>query len=423
MMIHSIYRQMSKNTLLALLLPLLFSACAYDNYDPPQLTLSGQLQHDGQPFQFDGYAEGPGLSKIIELHQTGFGKSGVPVSASVGADGSFRQLLFAGQYLATIRNTPYPFTFDNWGNTPSGAYDTVRMEIKSDYNLIIPVTPYFAIEDVTTEISGTNLVANFRVRRIQEGANLVRAKLFVGTSAIVNSATPASAEVAVSDISEPISVSFSIPNYRTRYTNNFRPYAFIRIALETDKSPSYFLWSPVYKIDNVPLEFNDVSEQYLKNYQQPFEISEWMNDRRGLVKDWQATEAIKGSMFDGWGDRLFMSAENWGGPNTLSGSVWQTITLPAGKYIFMARRGWNHGDLSGKTDRAFIVVATGSSLPMSGDNVIGRADCGLPQHNSSLGVEINLASEQTVSVGYAVNFPAGETNALSFVGFNLLKVD
>src|SRR5690606_18413616 len=121
--------------------------------------------------------------------------------------------------------------------------------------------------------------------------------------------------------------------------------------------------------------------------------------------------------------RLFMSAENWGGPTTLSGSVWQTITLPAGKYIFMARRGWNHWDLGGRTDRAFLVAAKGSALPISGDDVIARADCGLPQHNSSLGVEITLASEQTVSVGYAVNFPAGETNALSFVSFSLLKVD
>src|SRR5690606_31018623 len=102
-----------------------------------------------------------------------------------------------------------------------------------------------------------------------------------------------------------------------------------------------FLWSPVYKVENVPLEFNDVSEQYLKNYKQPFVISSWINDRRGIVQDWQATDAIRGSMYDGWGDRLFMSAENWGGSTLLTGSVWQSTKLPAGKYILIAKRGWN----------------------------------------------------------------------------------
>jgi len=419
-----LYRFKRKNTsLLVLLAMFLLNACNYDNYDPPQVLFSGELKYGDTPLQFDGYAEGEGLSKIIELYQQGFGKAGVPISAAVNAEGNFRQQIFPGDYQITVKNTPYPFTFDNWEKTASGAYDTLKVNIKNDYSLAIPVTPYFTIEDLETEVSGTNLVARFRIKRIQEGANLVRAKLFVNTSSIVNSATPASAEIAVTDISEPISVSFSIPNYRTRYTNNFRTYAFMRIALETDKSPTYFLWSPVYKIENIPLEFNDVSDQYLKNYKQPFAISSWINDRRGIVKDWQATADIQGSMYDGWGDRLFMGAENWGGPTLLTGSVWQTTTLPAGKYILIAKRGWNSGDLGGRADRAFVVVAQGESLPISGDQVLGRADCGLPQNNSSLSVDFELSSEQTISLGYAVNFPAGETNAVSFVNFSILRID
>jgi len=412
-----------KASICMLLATFIFSACDYDNYDPPQIFISGQLQYQGEPLQFDGYAEGTGLSKIVELYQDGFGKSGVPITASVNTNGRFQQQIFAGDYKITMKNTPYPFTFDNWGHAAGGAYDTLRTKITSDYALDIPVTPYFIIEDVQTEVSGTNLVAHFRIKRIQEGASLVKAKLFVNTSSIVNSATPVMAEVPVTDISEPITVSASIPDYRNRYTNNFRTYAFLRIALETDKSPSYFLWSPVYKVENVPLEFNDVSEQYLKNYKQPFVISSWINDRRGIVQDWQATDAIRGSMYDGWGDRLFMSAENWGGSTLLTGSVWQSTKLPAGKYILIAKRGWNNGDLGGRSDRAFVVVAQGESLPISGDQVLGRADCGLPQNKTSLSVNFELSSEQTISLGYAVNFPAKETNAVSFVSFNLIRID
>ena len=96
-------------SLLILVLGLLAASCKYDNYDAPQVEFSGQLLYNGKPFLFDGRSDGD-LSKIIQLTQYGFGKTGNPITAQVDATGQFKQLLFTGDYHITVRNTPYPFT-------------------------------------------------------------------------------------------------------------------------------------------------------------------------------------------------------------------------------------------------------------------------------------------------------------------------
>jgi hypothetical protein len=409
--------------ILTLLAVTLLGACKYDNFESPAIDFSGDLTYGGKPFQFDGYAEGTGLSKIIELYQTGFGKSGVPITASVGADGKFKQQIFAGDYQVTIKNTAYPFTFDNWATRSSGGYDSLKLNIKNDYTLSIPVTPYFEIKDVTWAIVGTNLNVTFNISKIQEGATVSKARVYVNTASIVNSGVRASAEAVVTDITKPVTVQFSLPNYRTKYSNNFRDYAFIRVALETNKSTSYFLWSDVYKVEKLPVEFDDVTATYLKNFKQPFETTTKFNDRRYKVKDWSVDPTVEPTMYDGWGDRLFMGAENWGGANTLLGSVWQTVELPAGKYVFIAKRGWNNGDLGGRTDRAYVVVSKGDKIELDGANLIKKADCGLNENKQALTLDFELTAPTKVSMGYNVNFRGGETNAVSFTAFQILRVD
>src|SRR5690606_5333198 len=112
-------------------------------------------------------------------------------------------------------------------------------------------------------------------------------RIYINTTSIVNSGARASAETVVTDISKPVTIQFSLPNYRTKFVNNFKDFAFFRVALETNKSTSYFLWSETYKAEHLPLDFLDVSADYLKNYKQPFAIQTWFNDRRGKVADWK----------------------------------------------------------------------------------------------------------------------------------------
>jgi hypothetical protein len=89
----------------------------------------------------------------------------------------------------------------------------------------------------------------------------------------------------------------------------------------------------------------------------------------------------------------------------------------------VARRGWNSGDLGGRTDRAYLVVSKGETLQLEGSGLLGKADCGLPANSQSMSINFELNEQTRVSMGYSVNFKARETNAVSFTSFSILKVD
>ncbi|HEX7755769.1 MAG TPA: DUF3823 domain-containing protein [Niabella sp.] len=404
----------------------LFTSCKYDNYDPPQIAFSGQLLYNGKPFMFDGRGDGD-LSKIIQLSQYGFGKSGNPITAYVNEQGRFNQLLFPGDYHITIKNTPYPFTFPDWPRNAGNQYDTLHVNINRNYNIDINVVPYFEVTDVTSKVFGTDLIITFRINKIKEGATLVKARAFANTAELVNSGVRMSAEQSLTnvDITQPVQIKLSLIDYRNKFVNNFRDYMYFRVALETTVSTAYFLWSDTYEATGLPVQFNDVTATYLKNYQQSFTVGDPLPvdpGRRFVLPDWLYTPGMQNSMFDGWSDRRFMSAENWGGP-ALTGAVWQAPTLPAGKYVLVATRGWNNGDLHGGANRAYVAIATGAALSWNSSTILQKADCSLAGNTTAVTVPFELTAESQVSIGYMVNFPTGETNALSFISWKLIKAD
>lgn len=400
------------------------ASCKYDNYMSPEIEFSGRLLYNGQPFLFDGRPDGD-LSKIVQFTQYDFGKSGNPITAHVKEDGSFKQLLFPGAYHITMRNTPYPFIFEDWPRNAGNQYDTIHMNINGPQTMDVKVIPYFEVADITHKISGTDLVINFRINKIRDGARLMNARAFANTAELVNSGVRMSAVKSLNgvDISQLVEIKLSLIDYRNKFINNLRDYLFYRVALETDLSNSYFLWSSTYEATGLPLKFNDVTSQYLKNYQQPFSLGAAQpNDpgRRFLVNDWLYTEGMQLSMYDGWGDRRFMSAENWGGP-ALNGAIWQTTTLPAGKYVLIATRGWNSGDLKGGLNRAFVAIASGSSLSWNSPNILYKADCYAVDNRTAVTIPFELNASTQLSIGYTVNFPTGEQNALSFTSWKLIQ--
>lgn len=408
----------------AALIALSFISCKYDSYLPPDVEFSGQLLYAGRPFLFDGRPDGD-LSKIVQFTQYGYGKSGNPITAQVKGDGSFKQLLFPGMYHITMRSTPYPFVLEDWPRNAGNLYDTIHMEVKNNYVMNVNVVPYFEVTDVSSKVSGTDLLVSFTIKKIRDGADLVNARIYANTAELVNSGVRMSTVKSLDgiDISKPVEVKLSLIDYRNKFINNFRDYLFFRVALETNISNAYFLWSDTQEATGLPLKFNDVSNQYLKNYQQPFSLgAPQSNDpgRRFLVNDWSYTQGMQFSMYDAWGDRRFMSAENWGGP-ALNGAVWQTTTLPAGKYVLIATRGWNSGDLNGVANRAIVSIASGSTLGWNASNILFKADCYAIDNRTAVTIPFELNASTQVSIGYAVNFLAGELNALSFTSWKLIK--
>ena len=80
------------NILFAFCLALCLSACEYDNYDGPECRFTGHVTYQGKPYVFDGN------KSVLKAVQKGFGKNDGGTPIRINEDGTFAQLLFAGDY-------------------------------------------------------------------------------------------------------------------------------------------------------------------------------------------------------------------------------------------------------------------------------------------------------------------------------------
>lgn len=408
---------------------LILTACEYDNYDSPNIVFSGRLLYNDQPFIYDGNDD----RGLFLFFQEGFGKIDWGTGMHTKTDGSYQQLLYKGDYKLTLNNVRYPFEIAEFPSRAIG-YDSIQYDLKRNIEQNFHVTPYYEISDLDAVLDGIDIKASFKVKKVsgtsRPAPRIVKARIYLGINNFVNSKSTVVGEtdVNLNDDGE-ITVSIDAIKYRNGYKENYREYAYYRVAIELENIPDYYLFSDTKLISEIPEEFNDVTDDYLKNYRQPFKVLSYFpvpsDMRRGILADWIASNSdIEYTMYDGWGDRLFMCAENWGSPNRLEGSVYQSFTLPAGKYVFIARRGWNWWDIenTGGKERAFFAIAKGKGIEWKSSNIIAQSDCGDPSNRVSIPLTITLENDTEISMGYVVNFPAGETNALSFTSFTIYSI-
>ena len=105
----------------------------YDNFDAPELTLSGKVVYQGKAVSVRN--NGPQL----ELWQDGYPLKS-PIYVYMNQDGSFSSKLFAGQY-KLVRRADAPWL--------QQATDTIRVNLTENTNIDVPVTPYFTITNET----------------------------------------------------------------------------------------------------------------------------------------------------------------------------------------------------------------------------------------------------------------------------------
>lgn len=243
-----------KNIVLSafVMLGVIVTSCEYDNYEAPSYLFSGQLTCDGGSFQFDAN------KSIFRLFQEGYGKVDQGIDIRTNNDGHFQQLLFNSQYKLTLANNPYPFEIEEFQSLGTGlGYDSIKYDITSNIIKNFEVKPYYKIKDFTLDFDGKNFIANFNIDKNSDKAipNVIRAYLFVGTSNIVNSGTLYSKSVTVKANNQTSArVSAQLSNYRKKYVNNFRDYAYCRVAIELEGVPDYYLFSEVKRIDGLPID-------------------------------------------------------------------------------------------------------------------------------------------------------------------------
>jgi hypothetical protein len=163
----------------------------------------------------------------------------------------------------------------------------------------------------------------------------------------------------------------------------------------------------------------DVTSEYLKNYTYPFEYDLWDGSRWGTLKNWLTNSALlnKGDGlyggFDG-GYNGVLSApsfgiERWGEEEKeiLNGKIYQTFTIPAGKYQYIFSFGGGNPEAGNSgDDPRYIIVAKGEGLPDISNLSTALASASLAGVSSSeeKSVEFTIDEPTKISLGVVVNW-------------------
>ncbi len=151
---------------------IVFTACGLDNYDAPQSELHGKVTYNGQTLGLRGTGE----AIQLQLYQDGYElRDNIPVY--VGQDGTFKALLFDGEYKLVTRNQNGP-----WVNSR----DTTIINVKGSTTIDVGVTPYFTISNANISLSGSVLSSTFTVNKVVQTENIDYVMLLVSKTHFVD---------------------------------------------------------------------------------------------------------------------------------------------------------------------------------------------------------------------------------------------
>lgn len=191
-----------------------------------------------------------------------------------------------------------------------------------------------------------------------------------------------------------------LPNYKSGTTFDYRT------AYLPDSNCIDTFYAPLLKVGVK----TNITAQYVKNAGPPF-LAASNDGRWGIPADWTVSNDVKnangfgGLDFGSWlpGAALSMEA-GWGLPSVPNGKIYQTFTLPAGKYSLEVLA----GDCSDNITTKYIMVAPGNAPPDI-DNVATNIKYMGITKNSLNKLAFELGSATQVSVGLQAKLPDTNT--------------
>ena len=159
----------------------------------------------------------------------------------------------------------------------------------------------------------------------------------------------------------------------------------------------------------------NVTSTYLKNYKKAFKkvggkvVNPAGGSRFAAIADWtlenmQTNGGVVTSVHvDGQKDNCFTFTAGWDGFGDLTNhKAYQTITLPAGSYTFIAK----YGNFEGVCGNSYLVAATGKGLPSTlelGDAIAFKKMESKSNTHTSNTLHFVLAEETEISLGLLIN--------------------
>ncbi len=175
-----------KSVILFVVVDLLITSCAKDNYSGPSVTFKGALLYNGVDTVFVQQSTGHDINAAkvyFYLYEPGWQKTyTTPIRVVVDASGTFSSVLFPSTYKLVMPLNNGPFI-------PKP--DTTIVELTGNQTMDIPVTPYYLVRNLATSLSTTDstVTANFKIDKIVTDANaktIATAQLYISRTIIVD---------------------------------------------------------------------------------------------------------------------------------------------------------------------------------------------------------------------------------------------
>lgn len=168
-----------------------------------------------------------------------------------------------------------------------------------------------------------------------------------------------------------------------------------------------------------------ITEFYLKNPGAPF-LQSKRDGRWGLVADWTTNAAARNMSngavggWDSYNGGGFIAFEYWGTPQITNGKIYQTITLPPGKYRYVV----TVSEIANPLEATYAVVNLGQTLPDVADisQALGSFKfLDNSQNGKDFAVPFSLTQTQEITLGFVSTMVVKNQSSVRFSKVRLYK--
>jgi len=169
-----------------------------------------------------------------------------------------------------------------------------------------------------------------------------------------------------------------------------------------------------------------INQFFLKNQGAPF-VQSARDGRWGLLADWTTNAAARnmsnGTLggWDSYNGGGWLSFEYWGSPSITNGKIYQTVTLPSGKYRFVV----SVSEIGSNTlEATYAVVNSGQTLPDVANlsQALGSFRfLNNSQNGKDYEIPFTLAQSQEVTLGFVSTMLVRSESSIRINKVRLLK--
>jgi hypothetical protein len=191
--------------------------CEFDNYDAPDVTLTGRIVYQGNALNLAS------KEVTMQIWEEGW-QLDIPIVVNVNQLGEYSAMLYKGSYKMVVPGGQGPFIMTS---------DTLRFELSGDKSQDVEVMPYYLVSNASISAAGGSISANFGAQKVITGANekaIQTAYLYVNKTQFVDkSNTVATASIAGGSIADPNSIALNVAIPTLVPTQN---YVFARVGIK-----------------------------------------------------------------------------------------------------------------------------------------------------------------------------------------------